>query len=186
MEQALKRNIAIIGLGYVGLPVACAFARHGKVIGFDKKTSRIEELKSGIDHTGEAQTADLNNPNLVFTDNAHDLDAADFFIIAVPTPVNQSKHPDLTILLKASELVGQHLAHGDIVVYESTVYPGATEHDCVPVLEQASGLHCGQDFFVGYSPERINPGDREHRLETIIKVVSGQAAQTLETLAIVY
>lgn len=186
MEQAHKRNIAVIGLGYVGLPVACAFARHGRVIGFDHKSSRIKELKAGIDHTGETTSADLTNPNLLFTEDARDLDAADFFIVAVPTPVNQSKHPDLSILLKASELVGQHLAQGDVVVYESTVYPGATEDDCVPILEQVSGFKCGQDFFVGYSPERINPGDHEHRLETITKIVSGQDAHTLEIIAAVY
>lgn len=186
MEHALQRNIAVIGLGYVGLPVACAFARHGRVIAFDKKLSRIAELKAGIDQTGETNAADLANPNLVLTDDPSQLDEADFFIVAVPTPVNQSKHPDLSILLGASEIVGQHLSPGDIVVYESTVYPGATEHDCVPVLERSSGLCCGKDFFVGYSPERINPGDHEHRLETITKVVSGQNAEVLDIVARVY
>jgi UDP-N-acetyl-D-galactosamine dehydrogenase len=186
MTDQIARKIAIIGLGYVGLPVACAFARHAKVLGFDKKTSRIQELKSGIDHTGEAKPEDLNNPNLAFSDDENDLDNADFFIIAVPTPVNSSKNPDLSILLNASQMVGTHLKPGDIVVYESTVYPGATEHDCVPVLEQASGLICGQDFKVGYSPERINPGDQQHRLETITKVVAGQDAETLDIIATVY
>lgn len=186
MEHTLKRNIAVIGLGYVGLPVACAFARHGKVIGFDKNCTRITELQNGHDQTGEADLNDLKNPNLLLTHNPDDLDAADFYIIAVPTPVNQTKQPDLTILLKASQLVGEHLSAGDIVVYESTVYPGATEEDCVPVLEQASQLTCGSDFFVGYSPERINPGDREHRLETITKIVSGQTPEVLDIVAHTY
>lgn len=180
------RKIAVVGLGYVGLPVACAFARHSPTIGFDKNTTRIADLKAGIDRTLEVQVSDLNNTNLILTDQADALDNADFFIVAVPTPVNASKRPDLSILLKASETVGAHLKPGDIVVFESTVYPGATEHDCVPILEKVSGLTCGKDFTVGYSPERINPGDKEHRLETIIKVVSGQDQTTLDTIASVY
>lgn len=186
MTEHPARKIGVVGLGYVGLPVACAFARHGRVVGFDKKTTRIKELQSGIDHTGEANPEELNNPNLIFSDQPSDLDDVDFFIIAVPTPVNASKHPDLSILLSASQTVGEHLKPGDIVVYESTVYPGATEDDCVPILESASGLRCGTDFKVGYSPERINPGDREHRLESITKIVSGQDPETLETVARVY
>ncbi len=181
-----SRKIAVIGLGYVGLPVACAFARLDKTIAFDKSSKRIAELKSGCDHTGESEPSDLANPNLILTDQLEDLADADFYIIAVPTPVNELKQPDLTLLIKATEMIGTVLKPGDIVVYESTVYPGATEDDCVPVLEQVSCLKCGEEFSVGYSPERINPGDKEHRLETITKVVSGLDAQTLEIVATTY
>lgn len=181
-----KRNIAVIGLGYVGLPVACAFAKQHPTIAFDISKTRIEELRAGIDHTGEVTANILAHPNLTLTYKSDDLKTADFFIIAVPTPVNESNHPDLTLLLSASELVGRYLKPGDIVVYESTVYPGATESDCAPVLEQASDLACGKDFTLGYSPERINPGDQEHRLETITKIVSGQDQKTLDIVAYVY
>ncbi len=186
MTSQTKRKIAVIGLGYVGLPVACALAQHSTVIGFDKNSNRVQELNNGMDNTGEVTAAILNNPNLVLTDNEQQLNQADFFIVAVPTPVDDSNLPDLSILQKASELVGRHLKPRDIVVYESTVYPGATEQDCVPILEHASGLRCGEDFTVGYSPERINPGDKEHRLETIVKVVSGQDERTLDIIAQVY
>ena len=169
------RNIAVIGLGYVGLPVAVAFGRAGApVIGFDINADRVRELKAGNDRTREIDPGDLNHKTLAFTSDPSHLKAADFFIVTVPTPIDDAHRPDLTALLKASATVGRALKSGDIVVYESTVYPGATEEDCIPVLEQESGLKAGIDFTVGYSPERINPGDRGHRFETIKKVVSAQ------------
>ncbi|MFB9266634.1 nucleotide sugar dehydrogenase [Bradyrhizobium erythrophlei] len=182
-----RRKLAVIGLGYVGLPVAVAFGRQGApVIGFDVDARRISELKAGCDRTREVDPHDLRHPRLCFTSNPEELSHADFFIVTVPTPIDQARRPDLTALLGASKMVGQALKKGDIVVYESTVYPGATEEDCVPVLEQASGLSAGRDFTVGYSPERINPGDKGHRFETITKIVSGQDARTLDIIAAVY
>jgi UDP-N-acetyl-D-galactosamine dehydrogenase len=189
MESPLAHGhvVAVIGLGYVGLPVAVAFARSGTaVIGFDINTRRIAELLAGRDSTREVDADNLRHPTLTLTADPEALSQADFFIVTVPTPINDARQPDLTALLAASRTVGAALRPGAIVVYESTVYPGATEEDCVPVLEAASGLTCGVDFTVGYSPERINPGDREHRFETITKVVSGQDAATLETVAAVY
>ncbi len=186
MKDAYKRNIAVIGLGYVGLPVATAFSRYSRVIGYDQNKKRIAELKTGCDASGEVDPQTLNNSNIHFTDNSDDLSQANFYIVAVPTPINHSKLPDLNLLLAASETVGRYLKRGDIVVYESTVYPGATEDDCVPVLEAASGLKFGSDFTVGYSPERINPGDKNHRLETITKVVSGSDPKTLDIVAHLY
>jgi UDP-N-acetyl-D-galactosamine dehydrogenase len=181
------RRIAVIGLGYVGLPVAVAFAEGGSsVIGFDIDKGRIGELRVGHDRTREVEASRLNAGGLVFTADQAVLKQADFFIVTVPTPIDTARRPDLGAVLKASETVGRALKKGDIVVYESTVYPGATEDDCVPVLERVSGLRCGADFTVGYSPERINPGDLQHRFETILKVVSGQDAATLETVAAVY
>jgi UDP-N-acetyl-D-galactosamine dehydrogenase len=181
------RKLAVIGLGYVGLPVAVAFGRRGaRVIGFDIDTVRISELKAGRDRTREVEPGDLAHSHLVFTSDPAELSGADFFIVTVPTPIDQARRPDLTALLRASRTVGQALKKGDIVVYESTVYPGATEEDCVPILEQASGLLAGRDFTVGYSPERINPGDKAHRFETITKVVAGQDARTLDIVAAVY
>jgi UDP-N-acetyl-D-glucosamine/UDP-N-acetyl-D-galactosamine dehydrogenase len=181
------RKLAIIGLGYVGLPAAIAFGRQGTpVIGFDIDTARISELKAGRDRTREVEPGDLAGSNVVFTSDPGELSAADFFIVTVPTPIDQARRPDLTALLRASKTVGKALKKGDIVVYESTVYPGATEEDCVPILEQASGLLAGRDFTVGYSPERINPGDKVHRFETITKVVAGQDARTLDIVAAVY
>jgi UDP-N-acetyl-D-glucosamine/UDP-N-acetyl-D-galactosamine dehydrogenase len=181
------RKLAIIGLGYVGLPVAVAFGRQGTpVIGFDIDAARISELKAGRDRTREVEPHDLGHPSLHFTSDPAKLSGANFFIVTVPTPIDQARLPDLTALLDASRTVGEALKKGDIVVYESTVYPGATEEDCVPVLEQASGLSAGLDFTVGYSPERINPGDKAHRFETIKKVVAGQDAQTLDIIASVY
>lgn len=183
----MSRTISVIGLGYVGLPVAAAFAAKGfRVIGFDVSKSRIEELRAGHDKTGEVESAALKPDNLAFTDNAEDIRDADFFIITVPTPINDANQPDLRALLAASTTVGKVLKKGDIVVYESTVYPGATEEDCLPVLESVSGLKAGADFKVGYSPERINPGDKEHRFETILKVVSGMDEEALEAIAGVY
>ena len=152
-------------------------------IGFDIDATRIAELKAGRDRTREVEPADLRHPSLRLTCDPAALAAADFFIVTVPTPIDKARRPDLTALLAASRTVGKALKQGDIVVYESTVYPGATEEDCVPVLEQASGLTGGRDFTVGYSPERINPGDKAHRFETIKKVVAGQDARTLDIVA---
>ncbi|MCA6216861.1 nucleotide sugar dehydrogenase [Ideonella sp. B7] len=182
----MHRHIAVVGLGYVGLPMAVAFGRHHRIIGFDINAARIAELQAGHDRTGEVASADLAAANILYTAQIAELKQADFYIVAVPTPVDQANKPDLTPLISASRSVGQALKKGDIVVYESTVYPGATEEDCVPVLEQVSGLKHGVDFFCGYSPERINPGDREHTFTTIRKIVSGCDAATLETVAEVY
>ena len=181
------RKLAVIGLGYVGLPVAVAFARRGaSVVGFDIDGNRVAELRAGRDRTREVEPQELASPNLRLTSDAAELSGADFYIVTVPTPIDQARRPDLTALLRASRTVGSVLKKGDIVVYESTVYPGATEEDCVPVLEQTSGLSAGRDFTVGYSPERINPGDKAHRFETITKVVAGQDARTLDIVAAVY
>ena len=181
------RTISVIGLGYVGLPVAVAFARSGAtVIGFDIDTRRVAELRDGVDLTREVEPVDLKQPTLVYSTDAADLSKADFHIVTVPTPIDDNRHPDLGAMLAASRTVGGALKQGDIVVYESTVYPGAVEEDCVPVLEAASGLKCGADFTVGYSPERINPGDKQHRFETITKVVSAQDQATLDIVAAVY
>jgi UDP-N-acetyl-D-glucosamine/UDP-N-acetyl-D-galactosamine dehydrogenase len=180
------RKIAVIGLGYVGLPVATAFGQHGHVIGYDQNSARIEQLKQGLDASHEVEAQILQNSDIEFTDDPSRLAHADFYIVAVPTPINKAKHPDLSLLLSASQTVGQYLQKGDIVVYESTVYPGVTEDECAPVLEAASGLSYGRDFFLGYSPERINPGDHEHRLENITKIVSGCNQQTLDIVADVY
>ncbi len=177
----------MIGLGYVGLPVAVAFARSGApVIGFDIAAVRLGELKAGHDRTREVDAADLTQPTLLFEGDAGKLAAADFFIVTVPTPIDDAHRPDLRALLGASKIVGAALKRGDIVVYESTVYPGAIEDDCVPVLAETSGLAPGRDFTVGYSPERINPGDRAHRFETITKVVAAQDSRTLDIVADVY
>ncbi|HEY9163775.1 MAG TPA: nucleotide sugar dehydrogenase, partial [Magnetovibrio sp.] len=181
-----NRRISVIGLGYVGLPVAVAFGRSGRVVAFDISQPRIEGLKKGHDITGEVEDADLAASDLLLSTDADDLKAADFHIVTVPTPVDNANTPDLSPLIAASTTLGPRLSKGDIVVYESTVYPGATEEVCVPVLEKTSGLKCGSDFWVGYSPERINPGDKEHRFETITKVVSGQDAKTLDIVATVY
>jgi len=182
-----RRKIAVIGLGYVGLPVAVAFARSGAAtIGFDLNQKRIEELRAGIDRTREVDKAELKQAALTYTADAAALATADFFIVTVPTPIDSARRPDLAAIFAASETVGRVLKRGDIVVYESTVYPGAVEEDCAPLLERASGLRCGEDFTVGYSPERINPGDKEHRFETITKVVSGQDDKTLRIVAEVY
>jgi UDP-N-acetyl-D-glucosamine/UDP-N-acetyl-D-galactosamine dehydrogenase len=181
------RKIAVIGLGYVGLPVAAAFARGGgPVVGFDIDQTRIRELKAGRDRTREVESSDLKLSSLSFTTEVTALQASDFFIITVPTPIDTARRPDLGAMFEASRLVGAALKQGDVVVYESTVYPGAVEEECVPILEQCSGLKASSDFNVGYSPERINPGDRQHRFETITKVVSAQNPQTLDIVANVY
>lgn len=182
----INRKISVIGLGYVGLPVAVAFGNKHQVIGFDVNKKRISELQDNFDRTLEVTSEDLQNTRIEFTSNAKDLEKADFHIVAVPTPINDANQPDLSPLISASKSVGAHLKKGDIVVYESTVYPGATEEDCVPILEEFSGLKCGIDFFVGYSPERINPGDKDHVFTKIKKVVSGQTPEILEIVADVY
>ncbi len=184
--NSLNRTVSVVGLGYVGLPVAVAFGKVRKTVGFDINPVRIRELKEGYDRTGEVDDDDLKSADILFTDSIAELKQADFHIVAVPTPVDDANQPDLTLMLKASETVGKALKKGDIVVYESTVYPGVTEDECMPVLERVSGLVGGRDFTVGYSPERINPGDREHTFTKIKKVVSGQDAETLETVALVY
>lgn len=184
---AHKRKIAVIGLGYVGLPVAVAFARSGvPVIGFDIDRKRVDELRAGRDRTREVEPAELTLPGLRYEYDPAGLAQADFYIVTVPTPIDAAHRPDLGAMLAASGTVGGVLKRGDIVVYESTVYPGAVEEDCLPVLERKSGLAGGRDFTVGYSPERINPGDKTHRFETIVKVVSAQDAQTLDIVADVY
>jgi len=181
-----SRKVAVIGLGYVGLPVAVAFGRSTRTVGFDINAARIAELVAGHDSTLEVEDDELKASDIHFTSDPADLRAADFHIVAVPTPIDHAKRPDLTPVLRASETLGKQLKAGDIVVYESTVYPGATEEDCVPVLERMSGLTCGKDFFVGYSPERINPGDKEHTFTKITKVVSGQTPEILDIVADVY
>ena len=180
------RIISVVGLGYVGLPVAVAFGKVRKTVGFDINQIRIKELQSGYDRTGEVTTADLQAADILFTEKLEELAQADFHIVAVPTPVDEAHQPDLTLMFRASETVGRALKKGDIVVYESTVYPGVTEDECIPVLEKVSGLVSGRDFTVGYSPERINPGDKEHTFTKIKKVVSGQDVETLEIVARVY
>ncbi len=180
------RNISVIGLGYVGLPVAVAFGKVKQTIGFDINRHRIQELKIHFDRTNEVEEYDLKQSDIIFTDEIEILTRANFHIVAVPTPVDESHQPDLTPMIKASETLAKALKVGDIVVYESTVYPGVTEEVCVPILEKYSGLKCGIDFKVGYSPERINPGDKERTFTKIKKVVSGQDAETLEIIANVY
>ncbi|SOC44711.1 nucleotide sugar dehydrogenase [Salinicoccus kekensis] len=182
----MNRKIAVVGLGYVGLPVAVSFGNHHEVIGFDINEHRINELKEHYDRTNEVTSEKLMNTNITFTSDNNDLKRADFIIVAVPTPINENKQPDLTPLIKASESVGSAMNRDTIVVYESTVFPGATMEKCVPVLEKFSGLKSGEDFFVGYSPERINPGDKIHTFETITKVVSGQTPEVLDIVADVY
>jgi len=181
-----ERRVSVTGLGYVGLPVAAAFGRRGRVIAFDINAERVAELSDGRDSTNEITRTDLAAADIHFTTRAEDLADADFHIIAVPTPINKAKYPDLTALLAASRTLGMHLKPGDIVVYESTVYPGATEEECIPVLEQASGLIAGKDFFVAYSPERINPGDKQHTFTTITKIVSAQNEDILNIVAETY
>lgn len=180
------RKVSVIGLGYVGLPVAVAFGKQERVVGFDIDEERLHELRNGHDRTNEVEDADLAAANIEFTSQTEVLAMADFHIVAVPTPVDDAHQPDLTPVVRASETVGKALKRGDIVVYESTVYPGVTEEVCVPILERVSGLRCGADFKVGYSPERINPGDKEHTFTKIRKVVSGQDAESLEVVAAVY
>jgi UDP-N-acetyl-D-galactosamine dehydrogenase len=180
-------KLAIIGLGYVGLPLAVEFGKKRQVVGFDINQKRIDELKSGNDFTLETTAEELHDATfLSYTTNLEDLRDCTCFIVTVPTPIDEHKRPDLTPLVKASESVGKVLKKGDIVIYESTVYPGATEEDCVPVLEKFSGLKFNQDFFCGYSPERINPGDKEHRVTTIKKVTSGSTPEIADKVDALY
>lgn len=182
-----EESLALVGLGYVGMPIAHAFAKKGiNVIGFDLNKEKIELYKSGIDPTNEVGNEEIKNTKIQFTADESDLKNTKFIIVAVPTPVNTDHTPDLTPVIGASEIVGRNLTKGAIVVYESTVYPGCTEDVCVPILERKSGLRCGEDFKVGYSPERINPGDRVHRLENIRKIVSGIDKDSLDTIKAVY
>jgi len=188
LEDIRKRQdrIAIVGLGYVGLPLAVAFARKAAVIGFDISRKKVSELLQGIDVTGEVSRSELQSVEMTYTNDAERLAEARFFIVTVPTPIDQARKPDLRPVEAASRTIGRHLLRGSIVVYESTVYPGVTEEICVPLLEAESGLKCGEDFKVGFSPERINPGDKIHTVDKIIKVVSGQDEETLETVAGIY
>ncbi|MFN8129434.1 MAG: nucleotide sugar dehydrogenase [Candidatus Nanopelagicales bacterium] len=180
------RVIAVIGLGYVGLPLAVAFAEGHDVIAFDINASRIDELQRGEDCTREVEAAVLGSMTIQFTSDPADLDRAEVFLVAVPTPVDTHKRPDLSHLEQASRTIGDHLRTGDLVVYESTVYPGATQEVCIPALESASGLRCGVDFGVGYSPERVNPGDTGRRLTDVVKVVSGCSPQVAQDVAGLY
>lgn len=189
-EKLIRKHssLAVVGLGYVGLPLAVAFSEHFKTIGFDINKSKIELLKKGIDPTHEVGDEILKKSLLLFTSNEDDLSENDinFFIVAVPTPINPDTTPDLRPVIEASKTVAKHLRKEAIVVYESTVYPGVTEDVCLPILETISGMKCGSDFKIGYSPERINPGDRKHRLKNIKKIVSGIDAETLDQVAAVY
>ncbi len=186
MKKHEARSIAVVGLGYVGLPIAVAFGKIAPVVGFDINKKKIEELQKGLDRTGEVSKNDLAAAHIRYTSEPTDLKTATFIIVAVPTPINDALQPDLTALQKSSELIGRNLSPGAIVVYESTVYPGATEEVCLPILEKTSGMKAGVDFKLGYSPERINPGDKEHTLEKIIKVVSAQDAESLDIVADTY
>ena len=181
-----EEKLSLVGLGYVGMPIAVAFAKKIKVIGFDLNEKKIELYKNGIDPTNEVGNEVIANTSVEFTADSEKLREAKFHIVAVPTPVNSDHTPDLTPVEGASRILGQNLVKGSVVVFESTVYPGVTEEVCVPILERESGLKCGVDFKIGYSPERINPGDKVHRLETITKIVSGMDEETLDTVAKVY
>lgn len=187
-ERILSRDekIALVGLGYVGMPIAVAFAKHADVIGFDLNEEKIALYKNGFDPTNEIGSEGIKETTVDFTADETRLREAKFIIVAVPTPVNTDHTPDLTPVIGASELIGRNLTKGSIIVYESTVYPGCTEDVCIPILERVSGLECGTDFKVGYSPERINPGDRVHRLENIHKIVSGMDAESLDEIKNVY
>lgn len=181
-----EEKISVVGLGYVGMPLAVSFARKVEVVGFDVNRAKVQEYLDGKDATNEVGDDVIKNTTVDFTWDEEKLRECKFHIVAVPTPINVDKTPDLRPVIGASRIVGRNLVKGSIVVYESTVYPGVTEELCVPILEKESGLKCGKDFFVGYSPERINPGDKVHRLETIVKIVSGQDEKTLDTVAKVY
>jgi len=181
-----KDKIAVVGLGYVGLPLAVIFSKHFQLIGYDLSSERIGELKQGIDKTLEVSKSDLNAADIIFTNDSELLASARLIIVAVPTPIDEYRIPDLRPLRKASEIAGQHLTKGSCVVFESTVYPGATEELCAVILEDESGLKLGKDFTIGYSPERINPGDKEHTLENIKKIVSGYDSVTTALLYDVY
>ena len=181
-----EAKLSLVGLGYVGMPIAVAFAKKIKVVGFDLNAQKIELYRSGIDPTLEVGNEAIRNTTVEFTADPSRLEEALFHIVAVPTPVNPDHTPDLTPVEGASRILGRHLTKGSVVVFESTVYPGVTEDICVPILEKESGLKCGTDFKIGYSPERINPGDKVHRLDSIVKIVSGMDEETLDTVAKVY
>jgi UDP-N-acetyl-D-galactosamine dehydrogenase len=181
-----KKTLAVIGLGYVGLPIALEFAKKIKVIGFDINVQRVEMMRNGIDPSQELESSAFENCDIEFTNDLDVLRKANFFIVAVPTPVDEHNVPDLIPVQRASETIGKVIKKGDYVVYESTVYPGCTEEDCVPIIENLSGLKMVDDYKIGYSPERINPGDKEHTITTIIKVVSGCCAESLDVIAKVY
>lgn len=181
-----ETKLSLVGLGYVGLPIALEFAKKLSVVGFDINESRIEKMKKGIDPSYELPTEEFQDKKIKFTSSTEDLKEASFHIVAVPTPIDNYNQPDLTPLLSATRTVGSILKKGDYVVYESTVYPGATEDDCIPVLEELSGLKVGRDFKVGYSPERINPGDKVHTLVNTRKIVSGCDAEALDNIAKIY
>lgn len=181
-----EEKLSLVGLGYVGMPIAVAFAKKIKVVGFDLNEAKIDLYKNGVDPTNEVGDEVIRNTKVEFTADPAKLKEAKFHIVAVPTPVNEDHTPDLTPVEGASRILGQNLTKGSVVVFESTVYPGVTEDICVPILEKESGLTCGVDFKIGYSPERINPGDKVHRLETITKIVSGMDEETLDTVAKVY
>ena len=181
-----KETLAVIGLGYVGLPIALEFAKKIKVIGFDINADRVEMMRNKIDPSQELESSAFDNCDIEFTNDLEVLKKASFYIVAVPTPVDEHNMPDLTPIKRASETVGKVISKGDYVVFESTVYPGCTEEDCVPIIEQFSGLKMTDDYMIGYSPERINPGDKEHTITTIIKVVSGCCADSLDNIAKIY
>ena len=186
-SNSLARTVAIIGLGYVGLPLAVEFGKKRKVVGFDISAARVAELQAGQDHTLEVEPEQMREAvHLQYTTDPAALQGCDLFIVTVPTPIDEYKRPDLTPLIKASTTIGKVLKKGDIVIYESTVYPGATEEDCVPVLEQYSGLKFNVDFFAGYSPERVNPGDKTHRVTTIKKVTSGSTPEVADLVDALY
>ena len=184
--KSRKKAISVIGLGYVGLPLALEFAKYFDVIGFDINADRVEMMKNGIDPSKELESSAFDNKTINYTSNHEDLKRAHFHVVAVPTPVDEHCVPDLKPVLSASKTVGQQLKKGDYVIFESTVYPGCTEEDCVPILEKESGLKFGKDFKVGYSPERINPGDKEHTVEKILKIVSGSDNESSQEIAKVY
>ncbi len=187
-NRLVKREtkLALIGLGYVGLPIALEFAKCVDVVGFDISEARLAKLRKGVDPGGEMSEAEFDGKSIVFTSSLEELKKASFFIVAVPTPIDRYNRPDLEAILGATRTVAKVLKKGDYVVYESTVYPGCTEEDCLPILEEISGLKAGRDFKVGYSPERINPGDHEHTLPNIMKIVSGMDTEALDTVAAVY
>jgi UDP-N-acetyl-D-galactosamine dehydrogenase len=183
--RKIDGTVAVVGLGYVGLPLAVSLAKHVPVVGFDINTRRVEELQQGIDRTGETLGGDLKSPNISFTTDAKHLHRCKYIIVAVPTPVDKANVPDLEPVISASRIVGENLSKGSIVIFESTVYPGVTEEVCLPILEEKSGLKLG-DFKIGYSPERINPGDHEHTVDKVVKIVSGCDAETLDEVDALY
>ncbi|PLX40433.1 MAG: nucleotide sugar dehydrogenase [Deltaproteobacteria bacterium] len=184
--KAQKDKIAVVGLGYVGLPLAVAFARKVQVLGFDISERKVRELLAGVDSTGEVNPAEFPAMSLEFTTEPSTLSGARFIIVTVPTPIDENKSPDLTPVISATRMIGENLSRGSIIVFESTVYPGVTEEVCVPILEEMSGLSCGVDFKVGYSPERINPGDKVHTVDKIVKVVAGMDEDALNVISSVY